>query len=39
MIDINEKLKKSNLSNEIFDLIGLGKKNSYQNIGRRASTF
>lgn len=29
MIDKNEKLKKSNASNEIFDLIKLGKKNSY----------
>jgi DNA polymerase/3'-5' exonuclease PolX len=29
MIDKNEKLKKSNTSNEIFDLVGMGKKNSY----------
>jgi len=29
MIDENEKLKKSNESNEIFELIELGKKNSY----------
>jgi len=29
MIDKNEKLKKSNVSNEIFDLVGMCKKNSY----------
>ena len=29
MIDKNEKLKKSNASNEIFDLIRAGKKTSY----------
>ena len=29
MIDKNGKLKMSNASNEIFDLIGPGKKNSY----------
>jgi len=29
IIDKNVKLKKSNASNEIFDLIRLGKKNSY----------
>jgi hypothetical protein len=29
MIDKNEKLKKSSTSNEIFDLVGMGKKNSY----------
>ena len=29
MIDENEKLKKSDASNEIFYLIGLSKKNSY----------
>jgi len=29
MIDKNEKLKKSNVSNEIFDLVGISKKNSY----------
>ena len=29
MIDKNEKLKKSNASNKIFDWIGMGKKNSY----------
>ena len=29
MTDKNEKLKKSHASNEIFDLIGMGKKNSY----------
>jgi len=30
MIDKNEELRKSNASNEIFDLIGIGKKNSYR---------
>ena len=29
MIDKNEKLKKSNASNEIFDLIEMNKKSSY----------
>ena len=29
MIDKNEKLKRSNASNEIFDLVGMGKNSSY----------
>jgi len=39
MIDKNEKLKKSNVSNEIFDLIEAGKKNSYKILagGPRSS--
>jgi len=39
MIDKNEKLKRSNASNEIFDLIGPGKKSSYNILagGPRSS--